>query len=255
LPDTPEVRRDVADLNAKIRAIDRGVAETVEALNRAGLAENTVLVFTTDHGIAFPRSKATLFEPGVGTAMIARGPGLPAGRVVDRLTSHMDLMPTFLEMAGVEPPQGIEGRSLMPLLYDPATPWRDALFLEMTFHSAYDPMRGCVTDRYKYVRSYETDKFMLPANVDQGPTKGVFLARGEHLRPRPAEMLFDLLEDPTENENLACCPSSEDVLAHMRRRVDAWLRDRDDPIQDGSYPQPAGTSVTPRDSLVPNPAA
>jgi len=252
LPDLPEVRQDIAELNGCIRAVDRAIGEISTALERTGLRENTLFLYTTDHGIAFPRAKATLFDPGVSTALVMRGPGLPQGLVVERLTSHLDLMPTLLEIAGLPPAEGMEGCSLLPLLDNPSAPWRDSLFLEMTYHAAYDPMRAIRTERYKYIRSYELDMFMVPPNVDNGYSKEVFMARGEHRKPRPPEMLFDLVEDPAETNNLAGRPEARDVLTDLRKRVDRWLTDRNDPVLRGAVPVPEGAVVTPRENINPN---
>ena len=105
LPDTPETRHDMAAYRGSARSLDQGVGAVLEALDAAGMAENTLILFTTDHGLAFPGSKATLFDRGLGVMLIMRGPGgFTGGRVLDALVSHIDVYPTLLELVGIEPP-------------------------------------------------------------------------------------------------------------------------------------------------------
>ncbi|MER3406700.1 MAG: sulfatase, partial [Chloroflexota bacterium] len=124
--------------------------------DRTGLAERTLLLFTTDHGIAFPGAKATLFDPGIEIALIARGPGgFAGGKSVDAMVSNADIMPALLELCGVPVPPGVQGTSLLPLVRGEVERLHGELFVELTYHAAYDPMRGVRTERYKYIRSYE----------------------------------------------------------------------------------------------------
>src|SRR4051794_9150073 len=117
LPDTIETRYDMAAFKASARSLDHGVGAVLMALVAAGLADSTLIVFTTDHGLAFPGAKCTLTDRGIGVNLIVRGPnGFGGGKVVDALVSQIDLYPTFCELAGVEAPDWKQGVSLMPLL-------------------------------------------------------------------------------------------------------------------------------------------
>ena len=115
LPDRSEIRQDMAAFKASARSLDQGVGAVLNALLADRLAERTLVVFTTDHGLAFPDSKATLSDRGTGVALILRGPrGFAGGRVVDALVSQIDLFPTFCQLADVEAPDFVQGVSLMP---------------------------------------------------------------------------------------------------------------------------------------------
>ena len=101
LPDTPATRRDMASYKASARSLDQGVGAVLNALDEHELADDTLVVLTTDHGLAFPGAKATLSDRGIGVLLIMRGPGgFHGGRVSDALVSQVDLYPTMLRARG-----------------------------------------------------------------------------------------------------------------------------------------------------------
>lgn len=117
LPDVPEIREDFADYLGEIQAFDAGIGVLLEKLDEIGERDNTLIVISGDHGApGFPGGKCNLYDFGVGVALIASWPGHAEGRVVDDLVNLMDLAPTFLEVGGVGVPDGINGKSLVPLL-------------------------------------------------------------------------------------------------------------------------------------------
>ena len=148
LPDTPETRRDMASYKASARSLDQGVGTVLNALDEHELADDTPVILTTDHGLAFPGAKGTLFDRGIGVLLIMRGPGgAHGGRVSDALVSHVDLFPTICELAGIEPPARLQGRSLLPVMRREVEDVNDAVFAELTFHAAYEPVRAVRTAR------------------------------------------------------------------------------------------------------------
>ena len=252
LPDTPIVRRDVADLEGAVRRVDAAIGEILAALERGGLAERTLFVFTTDHGIAFPGAKGTLFDPGLEVALIARGPGgFGGGRRLAGLVSNVDLFATILELCGVAPPDEGDGVSLLPMVAGSARDVREELFAELTYHTAYDPMRGVRTARHKYVRSFADRPLHLPAHVDASPTKDLLRDRGYFEPRRPPELLFDLERDPEERTNLAGDPAYARVQDALRDRLDGWMRATGDPLMRGEVAAPAGATLTPAEAYGP----
>lgn len=252
LPDHPVVRRDVADLNAQVRRADEAVGRILAALDLSGLAENTLFIYTTDHGIAFPGAKGTLRDPGLEVSLIARGPGgFTGGRRVAGLVSNLDLYATILELTGVPVPPDTQGISLLPLAQGRVKSVRDAVFGELTYHTAYDPMRAVRTERYKYIRSYAERPDSLPTHVDASPTKDFLRDQGYFERRRPAEQLYDLLADPGEQVNLAADPASGPILAELRLRLDNWMTETGDPLLAGDIPPPASAIVTSVESYEP----
>jgi N-sulfoglucosamine sulfohydrolase len=248
LPDLPEVREDMAAFKASVRSLDQGVGAVLMALMAGGLADRTLVVCTTDHGLAFPGAKATLTDRGTGVLLILRGPhGFTGGRVVNGLVSQIDIFPTLCELAGVQPPDFAQGVSLMPLVRGEQRSVRDAVFTELTYHAAYEPQRAVRTDRFKYVRRFDEEhRGAVLANVDDSPTKDVLASLGWFDRPTEAEELFDLVTDPHEMRNVAHEPESAPVRVELRRRLDEWMRATGDPLLHGPVPAPPGAEITPR---------
>jgi len=248
LPDEPDVQRDIAELNEAVRRVDESVGQIVEVLKKNRLWDNTLIIFTTDHGIAFPGAKATLFDPGIEIALIMHGlDEFGGGKVIDAMVSNADLMPTLCEIAGVEPPAGIDGKSLLPLVRGKVEKLHERIFFELTYHAAYDPMRGIRTERFKYIRSFADRPFWLPPNVDNGLAKDWYKRNRPEVfkAPRPKEMLFDLRSDPLERNNLVGKPEFEPVLNELRATLDRWMEATDDPIRLGHVRPPKGARVTP----------
>src|SRR5690349_3920253 len=101
LPDVVATRKDIASFKASARSLDQGIGAVLHALHDLDLVDDTLVICTTDHGVAFPGAKATLFDRGIGVMMIMRGPGFSGGKVVDAQVSHLDVFPTLCELAGV----------------------------------------------------------------------------------------------------------------------------------------------------------
>jgi len=246
LPDNPIVRRDVADLNGEVQKVDWAIGEILGALDASGLAENTVLIYTTDHGIAFPGAKATLFDPGISISLIARGlGGSGSGKRINGLVSNVDTYATILDVCGIAPPAVTHGVSVLPLVRGEAEAVREHVFAENTYQNAYDPMRAIRTAHYKYIRSFAERPIALPTHVDSSPTKDYFRDQGYFTRPRPPELLFDLAQDPLERQNLAEDPAYRQIRDDLRRRVEQRMEETDDPLRLGDIPAPVGARLTP----------
>lgn len=247
LPDTPEIRQDIAELNESVRRVDICVGAIVKALKQHRLSNNTLVIFMTDHGIAFPGAKATLFDPGIEVALLMLGPDeFSGGKVVNAMVSNADLMPTILELLGVDVPDGIDGRSILPLVQGKVDKLHDTIFVEQTYHAAYDPMRGVRTERFKYIRSFATRPFWLPPNIDPSPTKDWFREHQPEVyrEPRPMELLYDLNADPMERNNLAGHPDYAPALNELRERMERRMRETNDLLLKGDVLPPKGARVT-----------
>lgn len=252
LPDIEDVRRDVASLNILVRRVDEKVGEILRAVEDAGLRDETLIVFTTDHGVAFPGAKATLFDPGIEISMLMRGPGgFEGGKKIDALLSNLDFAPTILDLCGISIPMKMQGRSMLPVIRGEADKLHEWIFVEQTYHAAYDPIRGVRTERFKYIRSFEKRPFWFPPNVDGGLSKEVARRLGYFNRARPSEMLFDLHADPIERKNLVNDPRYADVLEKTRAILEDWMTRTADPLLKGYVPPPPSARVTPPDSYTP----
>lgn len=244
LPDAPETRQDMADYMQSATTLDQKMGRVFEALEKAGLAENTLVICTTDHGIAFPRMKCSLTDHGMGVMLIMRGPhGFTGGKVTDAMVSQIDLFPTLCEMLNIPRPAWNQGQSLMPLIRGEATEINQEIFSEVTYHATYQPMRAVRTLRYKYIRNYWKSQRPVLTNMDDGQSKDYMVAHGLGEQVVPRECLYDLMLDSGESANLAADPAMQGVLQDMRSRLDNWMKRTNDPLLNGPVQPPAGALV------------
>ena len=243
LPDVPEVRKDLALYYDEISRLDRYVGEVLAELDRQGVAENTLVFFLSDNGRPFPRSKTTLYDSGIRTPLIARWPGHVApGSRCSGLVSTIDIAPTILKSAGIEPGPSFQGMDLSPLFRDPTAKVRGVIFAERNWHDYAAHGRAARTERFKYIRNDDHDTPLTPpADAVRSPT---FVAmrrlrdageltpsqRSCFVSPRPAEELYDVDADPHESVNLAGDPKHSEVLADMRKALSEWGRETGDAV-------------------------
>ena len=252
LPDCPAVREDMAAFKASARVFDDQVGKVLAALDASGLADGTLVICTTDHGIAFPFMKCNLTDHGIGVMLIMRGPGgFAGGKVLDGMVSQIDIFPTLCELLRIDRPAWLQGRSILPLIDGRSERINDEIFAEVTYHAAYEPMRAVRTQRWKYIRRYEPRAGPVLSNIDASPSKDALLECGMAASPPAAEQLYDLVFDPSEASNLVSDASRASVLADMRRRLDDWMRRTDDPLLRGPVPAPSGAKITDSDSPSP----
>lgn len=227
---------DLRGFAAAISYADEATGRVLTALDDLGLAENTMVVFTTDHGIPFPGAKSTLHDAGIEVALIVRTPewtSRPRGRRADQLVSHVDLVPTVLELVGLDIPQHIQGCSFASELADGLEgARRSEVFAEKNWHGVhqYDPTRAVRTDRYKYIVSYaDVPRIPLPSDIAAGGAAiGV-----DADEPRARVELYDLQADPDETQNLAGRPELAAVEEGLRRCLEQWQEDTDEPLRRG----------------------
>jgi arylsulfatase A-like enzyme len=257
LPGTAEVRQDILDYYFEVQRFDRDLARGIDALDRAGELDHTIVIVTSDNGMPFPRAKATLYDGGTRVPLVIRWAGVArAGVQRDEFVSLTDLAPTLLEGAGLKPVAAMTGRSLSPLLRGDSQPGRERVFVERERHAnvrrgdlSY-PARAIRTKDYLYIRNFRPDRW--PAgdpelyfavgpfgDIDGGPSKSVLLDRRQDpaIAPffrlatakRPAEELYDLTRDPDQIENVAGRPQYRDAQRRLRAELDLWLRETGDP--------------------------
>ncbi len=236
--DTAMTRRDMASFKASARSLDQGVGAVLNALEENGMVGNTLVILTTDHGLAFPDAKATMYDRGIGVMLIVRGPGgFERGRVYDALVTQLDLYPTICELAGIDPPDWLEGVSLTPLVRGEVEELHQEVFAEVTYHAAYEPQRAVRTARYKYARRFDDEHpGRVLANLDDGLTKEVMLACGWADLDQPSEALYDLWLDPGEGRNRIDDPALANVVLDLKRRLHDWMLRTGDPLLDGAVP-------------------
>ncbi len=198
---TPERRAQyVLQRYRLISGVDQEVGRIVRVLEQQGLADNTVVVFTSDNGFYYgERGMATKFymhDESVRVPLIVYDPRLPAsrrGQAVDRLVSNIDLAPTLLDWAGLKPPASMQGSSLLPLIRGDDVTWRDAVFLENIIKERRPMCDAIRTERWKYIALFEQEPLQ--------------------------EELYNLAADPLELRNVAESPEHAETLREMRARL------------------------------------
>ncbi len=219
LPDMPEIRRDMAGYITSARRLDENVGAVLSILEKRGLAGQTLVVYTTDHGIPFPGMKCSLSDDGLGVALIIRRPGgFDGGKVCDTMVTHLDLFPTICEIARLPAPQWLQGKSLLPLVRGEVNQLHDAIFAEINYHCAYEPQRCVRTPRYKFVKRFDQSSAPVTGNSDHGPSKSFLLKAGWKQQVQAEEALYDLIFDPQEANNLAGEPGHEAIVRQMRQQ-------------------------------------
>ena len=254
LPDAPETRLDMAAFQESARSLDRGIGAVLDALDAEGLAEDTLVICTTDHGLAFPGAKATLYDRGLGVMLILRGPGgFTGGKASDALVSHIDLFPTVCELAGDRPARVVAGRVAAPAR-----------------------KRGGRGGQGRHLRGEDLPRRLRAGAVRAHPPLEVHQALRESA-PDPS------CRTPTTGRARTCCsptggasvrsPRSNSTTSSSiptRRTTSpktrptrirwrscaggskAWMVETKDPLLDGDVPAPEGAELNDPDGLSPN---
>ena len=252
LADTPEARQDMAGFLASLRVLDEGIGDVLDCLAAAGLRDDTLVIFTSDHGPPFPGMKCTLSDLGLGVPLIISGPGgFDAGLEVDAQVSHLDLFPTLCDLLDIPFPAWLQGKSLLSLLRREGGGLHEALFAEINYHAAWEPQRSLRSERWKYIRRFDTRREPVLCNVEDSPSKSLWMQSGWPALELAEERLHDLMADPAESVNLAQDPSHAAVLEDMRRGLERWMLECEDPLLGGRIPAPPGSLLNEPDSISP----
>ncbi len=234
-PDTPVIRRDIARVYNNITIMDREVGELIDEVKKAGLLEETIIIFYSDNGGPLPRGKRELYDSGLHVPMIIRFPNQKhAGTEVDDLISFVDIPATILSLAGIQPPHYLHGRAFWGQFK--SSPRQYIFAARDRMDSEYDVRRAVRDKRFKYIRNYRPD---IGCYQDIEFRKNLASMR-ELLRLRDAgqlnqaqmywfrktkspEELYDLTTDPDELHNLADDPAYRDDLIRLRSTLEQWL--------------------------------
>jgi len=267
-PDNELVRSDVADYYFEVQRFDTPVGEAIRLLEDAGELENTIIVITGDHGMPFPRCKSNNYDSGARIPLAIRwGSGIKIpGRILDDFVSTTDFAPTFLELAGVEIPEVMTGKSMANLLSSQQDGFIDTENRGFVLHGKERhvpgqeghmggyPVRAIRNHDYLYIRNFEPDRWpagtpnyleaAIPyswlGDCDNSPTKTYMVENREkdelHSRlydltfgKRPAEELYDCMKDPGQLVNLASDPEYAEVLGKLSAQLMKELKATEDP--------------------------
>jgi arylsulfatase A-like enzyme len=249
LPDTADIRQDLAEFYGSISVADAAVGLLLDRLDQTGLDQTTWVVFMTDHGPALPRAKSTLYDAGTGIAMIVRPPRNTriGPQVYDELFSGVDLVPTLLELLGLDIPADVDGISHAGNLRtspQDIKPVRTEVYTTKTYHDSFDPIRAIRTKEYSYIENYASRPLLdLPWDIaESAPGRTVAPLLYEQ---RPARELYDLDEDPTEAHNLLG-PDATDKAEVIANDLALLLHDWRQKTNDVIPSEFAGTRIAER---------
>ncbi len=248
LPDTPSCRAELAQYYQSVSRIDQGLGRLVEILKQSGKYDHTAIIYISDHGIAFPGAKTTVYEPGLRSPCIVREPmAQRRGIRNDAMISWVDLTPTILDFAGAlptenEPRFALQGRSFRAIIDQPEAEGWDEIYASHTFHeiTMYYPMRVVRERRYKLIWNLAHDlPYPFASDLWEAPTwqvqyqQGMDAAYGKRsvgqYIHRPEFELYDLDSDPDEVHNLADQPQHAATLARLKAKLKDFQRRTDDP--------------------------
>lgn len=235
--DNSENRHDHAQYMTSAQYADDNINMVLQALKDLGIYDNTVILFTTDHGLALPFHKCTLKDNGIAVSLMLRHPEKGHGAVVDKLVSHLDVFPTLCDCLGLPIPDYVEGKSGFEMLSNQDKTIRDEIFAQVNFHTSYEPSRCVRTERYKYIKYFDDSwKHYNISNMDEAIPKEILLEHGLKDKAKPMEALYDCLYDPNEMNNLVEDPSMKEVLEDLRHRLQQQMIQSNDPLVDGEIP-------------------
>jgi arylsulfatase A-like enzyme len=251
VPDTPRFRRRFARFHASIGYLDTHFRRLVDAIDRLGYGSDTVVIFTTDHGIANMRSKGTLYDRGVEITLLVRLPeGKGAGTVREELIPNIDFAATVLDIAGMETPADMNGRSFWPRLTDGEYEPHGMIFTERNFHGErpyrgadhyidrYDPIRSVRTRDFHYIRWFRPEIKKRPWLWFEVPEERDDEGRIPEPRlERREEELYHVVHDPGEFRNVATQPEYRDVKEDLRGALTRWMEETDDHVLEGRVPE------------------
>jgi N-sulfoglucosamine sulfohydrolase len=242
-PDVATVRVDIARHYNNIALMDRQVGEVLDRLERDGLADNTIVIWTTDHGDGLPRAKREVFDSGIKVPMIIRWPAryrpahLEPGQIDERMISFVDLAPTILALAGVEAPDYLPGQNYL----DPSVPPRQYIFASRDrMDAVVDRQRAVRDQRYKYIRSWHPEqpgghRLAYRDNITMMQTLWQMLEDDQlnsdqrrWFEPPGEEQLYDIQADPFELNNLAESSAHRPTLNRMRAALAEWQQNNRD---------------------------
>ena len=248
--DDPKIRQETADYYNSIMRLDALIGDLLDVLEESGKADNTLVIYLSDHGADLLRGKVSVYEGGLRVPLIISWPGkMQAGQVREELVSAIDLFPTILEATGVSVQSELPGRSLLPLLRGEEPVWREYLFAENHLNGLmnYNPQRVVRDSQYKLIHN-------LNAGTPAGTPNLAFefvRARGFYrelldrvlegddaiaavyrLMKNPPEFeLYDLRNDPYEFRNLGDDRGHQHILKRLKSELSAWQQETNDPLR------------------------
>lgn len=243
-------RHDQAQFMTTAQYADKNIKILMDALKEKKLLENTIIMYTTDHGVALPYHKCNLKDNGIGISLIIRHPKLGQGNVHDHLVSHIDIFPTVCDLLGIEKPDCLEGISFANVFEDNTYKIRDEIYAEVNYHTSYEPIRCVRNERYKYIKYYdETWNKLNLSNIDESNPKAFLMDHDLKEKTKPMEALYDCYYDPNEVNNLIDDPTVKKVVEELKEKLQKHMEETKDPLLQGELAFKSNYKVNKKDCL------
>ena len=212
-----------------LEMLDNNVGKVIEVLKETGLYDNTLIILTSDHGIAFPKCKCTLFDKGTKVSLIIRYPNFGHGKKIESLMSHVDVVPTICDYLNLKTNYKFQGQNKLDLLNQE----KDSLIVsEINCHTSYEPCRSIRSDRYKYIKYYDDSyPYVNLSNIDNSISKDDYINKLNN--NKNMEMFYDLDKDPLEKENLIDKDEYKEIVAQYKKYLIDWQNETNDYLLEG----------------------
>ncbi len=230
-------RRDYAKYLTSAKYADECFQMVIDMLKKTNHYDDTIIFFTTDHGVAMPFNKCTLSDKGIGVSMLMRVPNsIKKGYVTDMLLSQIDIYPTLCDLMHLEKPDYLEGKSFARLFTEGIEESDEEVFSEINYHTSYEPARSIRTDRYKYIRYYDEYLNINFSNIDSSEVKEFYMKNDLREVKKEKEALYDLYYDPDEQHNLIDNENYREIVRDMKKRLLDFQEKTADPLLHGEIP-------------------
>lgn len=228
----PSTREDFAGYKTSLKVADDCLGLILDSLMEKEIYDETIVILTTDHGVAYPFAKTTLSDRGIGVLLAMHVPEIKH-KSYDELISHIDVFPTVCELVGIDKPDYLEGKSFANLLYGKDYEENEEIFAEINFHTSYEPVRCIRTKRYKYIKYFDDFVGYNLSNIDNSGYKTYLIEQGLNEKHKDMECLYDLDFDPQESNNLINVAEYYPVLQKLRDRLINFMEKTNDPLLKG----------------------
>ncbi len=230
IPTNQHSKIEFAAMQGAIKKMDESILQLLNLLKKKNFYENTIIIFTTDHGIPFPRAKGTLYDSGIETSLILRYPKIKLqNRNFNELISNIDILPTLLDLVKIKKSKKIQGKSFYKLLYNKKYIENKYIFAEKTYHEGFDPIR-CVRNKdYKLIINFDSDRTIrVPSDIMNGGTYQSMIGKLTNVRERYE--LYNIKKDKYERKNLANNKKYKKVRQKLIKEIFLWMRSTKDPL-------------------------
>lgn len=229
-----DTRSDYSEYLETLIIADQCFGQVIDSLKRNGFYDNSIIILTTDHGVAFPFSKCNLTDNGIGVQLIMKTPNMKKkGVVSESLVSQVDIFPTLCDLLDIDYPHQMSGESFAHLFNDEKLKHRDYVFATVNFHTSYEPIRAVRSERYKYVKYFDSYDRANLSNIDTSITKDWYIDHGLKERQKEMEGFYDLYYDVDEKNNLINSKQHQEIIKTHKQKLQEFMEKTNDPLLQG----------------------